>query len=135
MKVNHKQMYLLLRQQVRALQPKAETERANHIPENFNQIGWELTEKKLEELLAKLKELRARKGNRLTPQFYRTIYNRALIGMNEADKLAETLSVEDGSINFEAENIKLMAQIQELQAKQKAPNKTDKSAEKVVKTK
>lgn len=116
MKVNQKQMYLQLRQQVRALEMQLNppAERANSIPENFNQVGWDTTIEKLEELIAKMKQLREIKGKRLTPQFYRSIYNRALIGMNEVDKLQEKLSVDVGNIDFEAENKKLVAKLHEL---------------------
>lgn len=116
MKVNHKQMYLNLRQQVKALEMQLNPpdEKANSIPENFNQVGWDTTIEKLEILIDKMKQLREIKGKRLTPQFYRSIYNRALIGANEIDKLHETLSVEVEEIDFEAENMKLIAKVHEL---------------------
>lgn len=116
MKVNQKQMYLQLRQQLKALEMQLNppAERVNAIPENFNQVGWDTTIEKLEELIAKMKQLREIKGKRLTPQFYRSIYNRALIGMNEVDKLQEKLSVDVGNIDFEAENKKLVAKLHEL---------------------
>lgn len=130
MKVNHKQMYLNLRQQVRALEMQLNppAEKANSIPENFNQVGWDTTIEKLEELIVKMKQLREIKGKRMTPQFYRSIYNRALIGMNEVDKLQEKLSVDVDNIDFEAENKKLVAKLHELhlqvEAKESAQDKT-----------
>lgn len=118
MKVNHKQLYLGLKQQAKALQlqlnPVANGEQVNEIPENFNQIGWDLTIEKVELMLSKMKELRENKGKRLTPQFYRTIYNRALIAINEADKLLETLTLESAELDYEAECVKLTAEIYEL---------------------
>jgi hypothetical protein len=116
MKVNHKQMYLQLRQQVRALEMQLNppAEKVNAIPENFNQVGWDTTIEKLEILIEKMKQLREIKGKRLTPQFYRSIYNRALIGMNEVDKLQEKLSVDVDNIDFEAENKKMIAKLHEL---------------------
>ena len=127
MKVNHKQMYLNLRQQVRALEMQLNppAEKVNAIPENFNQVGWDTTIEKLEILIEKMKQLREIKGKRLTPQFYRSIYNRALIGMNEVDKLQEKLSVDVDNIDFEAENKKLIAKLHELhlqvEAKESVP--------------
>lgn len=116
MKVNHKQMYLQLRQQLKALEMQLNppTEKANSIPENFNQVGWDTTIEKLEILIEKMKQLREIKGKRMTPQFYRSIYNRALIGASEVDKMYEKLSVEVGEIDFEAENKKLVAKLHEL---------------------
>ena len=116
MKVNQKQMYLQLRQQLKALEMQLNppAEKANSIPENFNQVGWDTTIEKLEELIVKMKQLREIKGKRMTPQFYRSIYNRALIGMNEVDKLQEKLSVDVDNIDFEAENMKLIAKVHEL---------------------
>lgn len=116
MKVNHKQMYLQLRQQLKALEMQLNppAERVNAIPENFNQVGWDTTIEKLEILIEKMKQLREIKGKRLTPQFYRTIYNRALIGISEIDKMYEKLSVDDEEIDFEAENMKLIAKVHEL---------------------
>lgn len=126
MKVNHKQMYLMLKQQAKALQsqisPAANSEQVNEVPENFNQIGWDATIEKVEQMLEKLKQLRASKGKRLTPQFYRSIYNRSLIAIVEADKMFETLTAENTEIDYEAECVKLNAEIYTLniQAAEKA---------------
>lgn len=118
MSVNHKQMYLLLQQQKSLLESKLNPElnvnRVNEIPEDFNQTGWDTTIEKVEILVQKMKDLRELKGKRLTPQFYRSIYNRALIGSNEIDKMVLTLTTNDDSIDFEAECIKLNAEIYEL---------------------
>lgn len=126
MKVNHKQMYILLRQQLKALKPDTERAKPNEYPENFNQEGWDLTVEKVEQLLEKMKQLRERKGKRLTPQFYKTIYNRAVIGINEIDKLNDTLSLEDETIDFEAECLKLTAEIHELNMKRQNENNKNK---------
>jgi phage shock protein A len=118
MKVNHKQLFLGLRQQQKALlaqlQPAGTADKVNEIPENFNQVGWDTTIEKMEQLLEKMKELRANKGKRLTPQFYRSIYNRCIIAIGESDKLLETLTVDDDSIDYETESFKLMAEISKL---------------------
>lgn len=118
MKVNHKQLYTALKQQAKVLQaqlnPVDNVEKVNEIPENFNQVGWDLTIEKVELMLLKLKELRDNKGKRLTPQFYRSIYNRALIAINESDKLLETLTTESEDIDYEAECVKLNAEIYQL---------------------
>lgn len=119
-KVNYKQLYLGLSQQAKALRAQLNPvedggEKVNEIPENFNQIGWDLTIEKAELMVAKMKQLRDIKGNRLTPQFYRSIYNRALIAINEADKLIETLTTETANIDYEAEVPKLNAEIVSLQ--------------------
>lgn len=121
MKVNYKQLYLGLRQQLKSLEnqlnPVTETEKVNEIPDNFNQIGWDATIEKVELMLEKLKQLKEIKGKRLTPQFYRSIYNRSLIACNEADKLYETLTAENIEIDYESEVIKLNAEIVKLQNK------------------
>jgi hypothetical protein len=116
MKVNHKQMYLMLKTQAKALKaqlnPEAVGEQVNEIPENFNQVGWDLTIEKVETLLNKMKALREVRGKRLTPQFYRSIYNRALIANGEIDKLYETLTAEaETGVDYEAECVKLNAEI------------------------
>lgn len=120
MKVNYKQLYLGLNQQAKALRNQlnpvaAEVEKVNEIPENFNQIGWDTTIEKIELMVSKMKQLREIKGKRLTPQFYRSIYNRALIACGEADKLIETLTAENTEINYEAEVLKLNVEIVNLQ--------------------
>lgn len=120
MKVNHKQMYSMLKQQAKALQEQLtpSAEQVNEIPENFNQTGWNSTIEKVELMLEKMKQLREVKGNRLTPQFYRSIYNRSLIANNEIDKLHETLIASaDESVNYEAECVKLTSTIYELNIK------------------
>lgn len=118
MKVNHKQLYNALKQQKKVLQnqlnPETTTEKVNEIPENFNQVGWDITIEKVEQMLEKMKQLREIKAKRLTPQFYRSIYNRALIGINEIDKLHDVLTAENKDIDYESENIKLNAEIYQL---------------------
>lgn len=117
---NERKLYMSLREKLNALQPKAETEQPNQLPENFNQVGWDLTLEKLELLIAKLTELREKKGKRMTPPFYQYIYNRALIGINEADKLLEKLTIENATLEFlQAENLRMMQEINQLQQTQK----------------
>lgn len=118
MKVNYKQLYFQLKQQEKALLSKlhpVDEVKANELPEDFNQNGWQLTVEKLEQLTAKLNELQQLKGNRLTPPFYKSIYNRALIGINEANKLIEKLLTESTDLNYEEEVQKLTVTIVELQ--------------------
>jgi hypothetical protein len=120
MKINYKQLYLGLNQQAKSLRdqlnPIAEVEKVNEIPDNFNQIGWDATIEKVELMVSKMKQLKEVKGKRLTPQFYRSIYNRALIACGEADKLIETLAAESTDINYEAEVTKLNGEIVQLQS-------------------
>lgn len=118
MKVNYKTLFLALNQQKKELQNKLnpnQKESINSIPEDFNQNGWELTIEKLESLTTKLKDLSSKKGKRLTPQFYRSIYNRTLIANNEADKLLEKIELETSEIDYEAEVSKLNLEIVQLQ--------------------
>lgn len=121
MKVNYKQLYLGLNQQAKSLReklnPVVDADKVNEIPENFNQIGWNVSIEKVELMISKMKQLVAVKGNRLTPQFYRSIYNRALIATGEADKLIESLAAETTDINYEVEANKLNGEIFQLQAK------------------
>lgn len=127
---NERKLYMSLREKLTALQPKAETEQPNQLPENFNQVGWDLTIEKLEVLIAKLKELREKKGKRLTPPYYQYVYNRALIGINESDKLLEKLTIESANLEFlQAENLRMMAEIQKLEQEQaKKESKQGKNA-------
>lgn len=127
---NERKLYMSLREKLTALQPKGEAEQPNQLPENFNQVGWDLTIEKLEVLIAKLKELREKKGKRLTPPYYQYVYNRALIGINESDKLLEKLTIESASLEFlQAENLRMMAEIQKLEQEQaKKDSKQGKNA-------
>lgn len=135
MKINHKQMFLMLKAQEKSLKeqlaPAVNVEKVNEVPENFNQIGWDITIEKVETMLTKMKELREMKGNRLTPQFYRSIYNRALIANNEIDKLQETLQTDSLELDFQAECVKLTAQIAQLniQVAEKAAKDAAEAAE------
>lgn len=119
MKVNHKQLYTMLKQQAKVLNnqltPDTTAKRVNEIPENFNQTGWDVTIVEVEIMLENMKKLREHKGNRLTPQFYRSIYNRALIANNECEKLMETLTASEiPDMDYEAECAKLTAEIHTL---------------------
>lgn len=119
-KVNHKQMYSLLKSQVKVLQNQLSptVDQVNEIPPDFNQTGWDTTIVKVEQMLEGMKRLREVRGKRLTPQFYRTIYNRAIIANGEIGKMYETLTAEaDDNIDFEAECIKLNAEIYDLNNK------------------
>lgn len=124
---NERKLYMSLREKLTALQPNAETEQPNQLPENFNQVGWDLTIEKLEVLIAKLKELREKKGKRLTPPYYQYVYNRALIGIKESDKLLEKLTIESASLEFlQAENLRMMSEIQKLEQQQEQAKKDSK---------
>lgn len=118
MKVNYKQMYAMLKQQRQALviqlNPEQSADKVNEIPENFNTTGWDTTIEKVEIMLEKMKKLKEIKGTRLTPQFYRSIYNRALIASGEADKLIESLVEQNADIDYEVEVIALNAEIAKL---------------------
>lgn len=118
MRVNYKQMYLLLLQERRALleklQPKAT------LPDNFNHTGWDDTIEQVENLLAKLKELRELKGKRLTPRFFQGIYTMALGKNRDADRLLERWRAESAEVDFEAECAKLTAENQQLRAQLEA---------------
>ena len=118
MRVNYKQMYLLLLQERRALleklQPKAT------LPDNFNHKGWDDTIEQVENLLAKLKELRELKGKRLTPRFFQGIYTMAVGKNRDADRLLERWRAESAELDFEAECAKLTAENQKLRAQLEA---------------
>lgn len=118
MRVNYKQMYLLLLQERRALleklQPKAT------LPDNFNHQGWDDTIEQVESLLAKLKELRELKGKRLTPRFFQGIYTMAVGKNRDADRLLERWRAESAEVDFEAECAKLTAENQKLRAELEA---------------
>lgn len=128
---NERKLYLSLREKLISLQPKTQTEQPNQLPENFNQTGWDLTIEKVETLLVKLKELKEKKGKRLTPPFYRYVYNRAVIGIIESDKLLEKLTIENASREFlQAENLRMMVEIQKLEQEQaKKDNKQNNTSE------
>lgn len=118
MRVNYKQMYLLLLQERRALleklQPKAT------LPDNFNHKGWDDTIEQVENLLAKLKELRELKGKRLTPRFFQGIYTMAVGKNRDADRLLERWRAESAEVDFEAECARLTAENQKLRAQLEA---------------
>lgn len=118
MRVNYRKMYLLLLEERRALleklQPKAT------LPEGFNQTGWDDTIEQVENLLAKLKELREMKGKRLTPRFFQGIYTMAVGKNRDADRLLERWRAESAELDFEAECAKLTAENQKLRAQLEA---------------
>lgn len=118
MRVNYKQMYLLLLQERRALLEKAQPKVG--LPDDFNQKGWDETIEQVENLLAKLKELREMKGKRLTPRFFQGIYTMALGKNRDADRLLERWRAETAELDFEAECAKLTVENQELRAKLEA---------------
>lgn len=111
---NHKQMYVMLKAQLKALKPEAE--QPNKLPEGFNQNGWEWTEQKVEQLHGMMRSLRERKGKRLTPRFYEVLYNRCIIAIREAEQLLDRLAIENEDIDFEAECFRLMDEIQRLKS-------------------
>jgi len=118
MRVNYKQMYLLLLQERRALLEKVQPKAT--LPDNFNHKGWDDTIEQVENLLAKLKELRELKGKRLTPRFFQGIYTMALGKNRDADRLLERWRAESAELDFEAECAKLTAENQQLRAQLEA---------------
>lgn len=118
MRVNYKQMYLLLLQERRSLLNKLEGK--PRLPEGFNQTGWDDTIEAVETLLAKLKELRELKGKRLTPRFFQGIYSQCINKIRDADRLLERWKVDIEDIDFEAECTRLTAENQQLRAKLEA---------------
>lgn len=124
MKINYKQMVLTLKHQVKELKgiinPAEVVDKVNEIPDNFNQVGWDTTIEKVELMLEKMKELRALKGKLLTPQFYRSIYNRSIIALGELDRAIDSRLSENSDINYEAEYFRLTAEVNSLYA-QAAP--------------
>lgn len=118
MRVNYKQMYLLLLQERRALLEKLQPKAA--LPDNFNHHGWDDTIEQVETLLAKLKELRELKGKRLTPRFFQGIYTMAVGKNRDADRLLERWRAESAEVDFEAECAKLTAENQKLRAELEA---------------
>lgn len=117
-KPNQKQMYELLMQQVKAaraeLNPDQATGQVNVIPENFNQIGWDTTIEAVRTMLEKMIQLREVKGKLLTPQFFRSIYNRCLIADGEIDRLYDKITMDSDSIDFDAEVIRLNGELFQL---------------------
>jgi len=118
MRVNYKQMYLLLLQERRALLEKVQPKAS--LPDNFNHKGWDDTIEQVENLLAKLKELRELKGKRLTPRFFQGIYTMAVGKNRDADRLLERWRAESAELDFEAECAKLTAENQQLRAQLEA---------------
>ena len=118
MRVNYKQMYLLLLQERRALLEKVQPKAT--LPDNFNHKGWDATIEQVENLLAKLKELRELKGKRLTPRFFQGIYTMALGKNRDADRLLERWRAESAELDFEAECARLTAENQQLRAQLEA---------------
>ena len=115
MRVNYKQMYLLLLQERRSLLNKLEGKPT--LPEGFNKTGWDDTIEVLETLLTKLKELRELKGKHLTPRFFQGIYTQSVAKIRNAETLLERWKADVAEIDFEAECIRLTAENQKLRAK------------------
>lgn len=118
MRVNYKQMYLLLLQERRALMEKLQPKAT--LPDNFNHHGWDDTIEQVESLLVKLKELRELKGKRLTPRFFQGIYTMAVGKNRDADRLLERWRAESAELDFEAECARLTAENQKLRTELEA---------------
>lgn len=118
MKINYKQMVQALNHQIKELKgiinPTEVVDKVNEIPENFNQKGWDTTIEKVESMLELMKQLRAVKGNLLTPQFYRSIYNRALIATGELERAIESRKPSVENVNYEQEYFRLTAEVNDL---------------------
>lgn len=89
MRVANKAIYEGLKEELKLL--KGETTAAESI-ENFNEIGWDITLKELEKLVKVVKELNKIKGERKTPQFYKPIFNRAVIAQEECQKVTDSIN-------------------------------------------
>lgn len=125
MRVNYKQMYLLLLQERRSLLTRLEGKPT--LPEGFNQTGWDDTIHQVETLLFLLTKLRELKGKRLTPRFFQGIYTMAVGKIRDAERLLERWKADVSEIDFEAECAKLTAENQELRMKlEAAPGQADK---------
>jgi len=114
MRVNYKQMYLLLLQERRALLEKVQPKAT--LPDNFNHKGWDETIQQVETLLNLLKELRELKGKRMTPRFFQGIYTMAVGKIRDAERLLERWRAESAELDFEAECARLTAENQKLRA-------------------
>lgn len=114
MRVNYKQLYLLLLQERRSL--LTELEGKPRLPETFNQTGWDDTIEAVETLLAKLKELRELKGKRLTPRFFQGIYTQSVNKIRDAERLLERWKADVEDIDFETECARLTEENLELRA-------------------
>ena len=123
MRVNYKQLYLLLLQERRSL--LSELEGKPRLPETFNQTGWDDTIEAVEILLAKLKELRELKGKRLTPRFFQGIYTQSVNKIRDADRLLERWKADVDDIDFEAECARLTEENLELRAELEAKARTN----------
>lgn len=128
MRVNYKQLYLLLLQERRSL--LTELEGKPRLPDTFNQTGWDDTIEAVETLLAKLKELRELKGKRLTPRFFQGIYTQSVNKIRDADRLLERWKADVDDIDFEAECARLTEENLELRAELEAKVRTNGQADK-----
>jgi hypothetical protein len=89
------------------------------IPEDFNQSGWALTKKAVTELLNKIEIFEAVKEKRMTPQFYKAVYNRAIVATGEINTILERIEVAkqvEIVIDYETAVTELMIQIKAIKA-------------------
>lgn len=100
MSTNYKSMYKALKQQIDTLR-NVKSGTTPTIGKDFNQKGWEQTISLVEVMLEKMKEANASKGKRMTPQFFRAIFNRAVNAIEELDKAAESKKLEGTDFDYE----------------------------------
>lgn len=95
MSVNQKQLYKMLLMQEKQLQNELNPTEASvtEIPEDFNKVGWDLTVEMLEKLIVRLNTARENKGKRMTPQFYRAIFNRVVTANSDLDKMEKDIEL------------------------------------------
>lgn len=95
MSVNQKQLYKMLLMQEKQLQNELNPTEGTvtEIPEDFNKIGWDLTVDMLEKLIVRLNKARENKGKRMTPQFYRAIFNRVITANSDLDKMEKDMEL------------------------------------------
>lgn len=116
MSAAQKQMYAMMKNEVERLEKELNGEHVvpNEIPSDFNQTGWDLTIQAVENMLEKMKAARDVKGKRLTPQFFRSIFNRTILADADLNKFMSMAKPEDTNIDYGAETIKLTAKLHEL---------------------
>lgn len=117
MSVNHKQMYIFMKQETERLEKLLNGEEVvpTEIPADFNQRGWDLTIVAVEKMLDKMKQARAVKGKRMTPQFFRSIFSRTLLADVDLNKFITNATPIPDDLDFQAECIKLTARLYDLQ--------------------
>lgn len=118
--VGNKAIYEGLLEERRIL--KGETNNVVANVEGFSDSGWELTIKEVEKMLSSMKELVKLKGDRKTPQFYKPLYNRAIIVQQDIKKVIDTIN--GVKIDYAVECQKLRDEIAAIYAERAASEDT-----------